>query len=568
MSKNIHSLFNIAIILATLIFTSCTTKINIDDLGDANLNQSITLPIGKISTNINDVVTMAEVDEYLSIDTNQVDNSMTYYIGWELDDQHVSIMEYIGDFTTGAISNTELKIYELPEVTAIFNSLPPSVSTIKLPQNSYEVNKAATYDFGFNVDTETEKIRVDLIHIKESTIDINFNVEDIVLSATNYILFEITIPMLENKYSSFTTKITSENTTFSKILNDFNARFSNNLSTTDIYYKYTIVSDGNMEVGRNAKVNIDTQFRLIDYSLMQGYYWKEKPLYDNVYSFDIPSMLSSQSLAFTNPSISVHLANNIGATAELTFNSMSAINENGDTQYAEFGNGETSTTITINKPNTPGEYATTDILFNNEYGSIGTLLKNNPTKMEVDMTLRLAKEANESNFLINPDSILMDADLYLPLQFDEETKMILHDTLEVDFSYIEEYTEYIEEFYVMINAENSIPVKLNTTLSFTDENYNELFKHSDITILAPDVDAEGKSTTAANSKINAEFDPYQIENIGKTAYIIVDASLTGKDDESKIFLQPTDSIGLKLSAFAKFNATFDINEILNGSSNE
>lgn len=567
MIKKTSLLFSVTIAIATLLLTSCTTKIDIDDLGDVTLNQSIVLPIGSVSASIEDMIAMIGLDEYLSIDSNLVDNKTTYYIGWELDNMQVSIMESVGDFSMGSVSETNMDIAALPEVAEIFElyeSLPnsSSITSITLPEMSYVINDTSTYEFEFNTDTEEKVIRVDQINISESTLNIEFNVEDMTFSENSYILFEISFPMLEEQYSHFEVIIDSENVSYTKVLNDFSVIFDNDLNSTDMYFTYTIVSDGAFELGRGAKIDISTQFNLIDFDLMQGYYWQEDVLYNNVYYFDLPSTLTSQNFIFSEPELSVHLESNLGAGTELTFNYLYTTDKNGNTEYAEFDNGETSTTIIINSPEIPGEYASTDVIFNNEFGSLGSILQSNSTKISADLSLNLSEDENESSYIINPDEIKMVADLYLPLQFEAGSGIMAGDTFALNFGTIESYTEFIEEFYVFIDAENSIPVDLNISLIFTDENYNELFSHNDITISSPEVDSEGKSLSTEISEINVEFEKTEVAEINKIKYLIFDASLAGNDNDSKIYFQTTDFVKFTLAAFAKFNGEIDLNEIL------
>lgn len=565
MIKKTGLLFSVTIAIATLSFTSCTTKIDVDDLGDVTLNQSIVLPIGSVSASIDDMIAMIGLDEYLSVDTNLVDNKTTYYIGWELDNMQVSIMESVGDFSMGSETETNIDIAAIPEITEIFEMaelLYPSATSVQIPEMSYVINDTSTYEFEFNTNTEEKVIRVDQIDIAESTLDIEFNVEDMIFSENSYILFEISFPMLEEQYSHFEVIVNSENVSYTKVLNDFSVTFEDDLNSTDMYFTYTIVSDGALEIGNGAKVDITTQFDLINFNLMQGYYWQKEVLYNNVYSFDLPSTLTSQNFIFSEPVLSVHLENNLGAGTELTFNSVYTTDENGNLEYAEFGNGETSTTIIINSPEIPGEYASTDVTFSNEFGSLGSILQSNSTKISADLSLNLSEDENEYSFIINPDEINMTADLYLPLQFEAGSGIMACDTFALNLSSIESYTEFIEEFYVFIDAENSIPVDLNISLIFTDENYNELFSHNDIKISSPEVDSEGKSISTEISEINVVFDETEIADISKIKYLIFDASLAGNNNDSKIYFQTSDFVKFTLSAFAKFNGEIDLNEIL------
>ena len=162
----------------------------------------------------------------------------------------------------------------------------------------------------------------------------------------------------------------------------------------------------------------------------------------------------------------------------------------------------------------------------------------------------------------------MDIEVRLPLQFNPTSELSYKDTIDADFSSLAEndiIPEEIDIEYINIHLDiaNGLPVNIDGTFEFLDENDNVVYSVDSVAIASATINDEGIAQLHSESHILLPFKGDDIELLFKTKKINLTAKVSGYNNESKIDIRANNRLNIHISAFAKAKATANLDSITN-----
>ena len=104
-----------------------------------------------------------------------------------------------------------------------------------------------------------------------------------------------------------------------------------------------------------------------------------------------------------------------------------------------------------------------------------------------------------------------------------------------------------------------MPLGINVSARFLDEENNEIHNYNDIIIGSAKVDIDGAAIEENNGEAMIQIDDSDIEKILRTKSIILDLKFKGFDDDSMIKITMDDKVSIHVSVFAKGGISLDKN---------
>ena len=279
-------------------------------------------------------------------------------------------------------------------------------------------------------------------------------------------------------------------------------------------------------------------------------------------------LLKNNKLLFSNPQLEITTKTNVGIPLRLRLENVYA--SKGDRIEKATFNGVDYAIEDLIIPEVPFDSATTTFTLNREYGSLHTLLSMLPEKINVDYKVTTPESTtNKSQFITLPLLAKLDVQAKVPLQFDPTTSFSYKDTLDADFSGLAENELLdmidIDTISVFLDINSAIPANITLKLYYLD-NLDQIITESDpITIQSALVNADGCVATPTQKTVTLHTTEEAIEDVLNTKKIIIEASLTGYDENSKIYFQSTNAIDIKVGAYLKAKASLSTSQI--GTSN-
>ena len=121
----------------------------------------------------------------------------------------------------------------------------------------------------------------------------------------------------------------------------------------------------------------------------------------------------------------------------------------------------------------------------------------------------------------------------------------------------------IQEVVLYLDITSMMPIALDATAYFIDGNGNITYSTPEGSIKIPSavVGNDGASETATQQRLKLEFTGENITKVLDAKSIAFEITVSGMDENAKIKLRTTDSLSIKISAFAKAGVTFDIENL-------
>lgn len=549
-----------------LILSGCTT-LDLDNLGNLNYNPSLVIPIGSFHTSIMDLIKNVDsTNVKVDAETN------TLYILYEEPENEITVINQ-EEFAQGVNMKYTVDISQLDEFHDIINSVPGNwpYDYIPLEQGKYKFKYNTTYSFGYNKGNEgdNEITRIDHGNFKTAVIQIKIQIDGITVSSDNPLDITFRFPGIkidEQEYQLHKT-ISTNNIEIEDLLNDFYIQFLNATnSETRMYTEFNLNSNGNAKIYRDAKIQFTTQFKFVGFNSLFGYIYEKDPLINDNFSFSIPTDFfqtdfQDNKLLFRDPQIAFKFRSNIGIPITLQLDSIFAENTDGTRVDADF-NGSSSIDINLNTPDADsqiGEFVTTTETFNRDNGATHKLFSIIPEN--INCTYKVFanhKDDGKQQFLVGTPTINVGIAAKIPLVFDTGTKFSYQSTLPLDIeSSLNMDAVTIDALNLYFEVSNSLPVETNVKLIFKDSDGN-VTHEGEKTIQSSIVDESGKTQQPF---IDKDFSicatGETMENILRSAELTYEVTISDGAAKKGIYLQTTDAIDLKISAFAKAKATID-----------
>ena len=540
----------------------CCTTVNIDNM-EVTYNPSLAVPIGNFNASLFDVVDYVNAD-YLEADSS---TNMVYYI-WRENNNTINFD--LNDFSYGGVvtSTEELKNCDP------FSSLLKDGKFI-IPAGDYDFTTTSSYEFRYNENTSEKIIEIDSVTISNAQFYCDINISGISLSNENWLEIMFVFPNITNsKKNQFSIKLTSNTGSIRKEMSNFTAYFSDDKNTTNLKLFYTLHSNGSLSFEDNIKVDYTTEINIIDINALYGYFWSKDAITNDEISAEIPTdffnqdLFVSNKLLFSNPEIYMNIYNTNGIPVRFFVDEIYATSNSGNKYYADF-NGNKYCSMDIKRADTPGETAKTTIKFDKDNGKTQQLFEEFPKDIHYKWKIFI-DDVNKTprQFAFIPANMKMDIEMRLPLQFNPTSELSYKDTIDADFSSLAEndiIPEEIDIEYINIHLDiaNGLPVNIDGTFEFLDENDNVVYSVDSVAIASATINDEGIAQLHSESHILLPFKGDDIELLFKTKKIKLYAKVSGYNNESKIDIRANNRLNIHISAFAKAKATANLDSITN-----
>ena len=554
----------LSLLTAACVLLSGCTDLNLNDVDKLEYNPSIAVPLGTVEAKIGQLLES-------SFDENFVADSATgnCFIVWRQD--NIDIEFDMVDFTTGATISKRFDITDYPP----FNGSAIPSGSITIPKgNRVSITTDFDYNFDYNEFTEHKNIRVDSMLVGTSQLRCAYNLTDINISPTMPLKIIISFPDIDDLKNYTIERLVYSNTGyFEDDINLYQVEFKDNTTLTGLSINFEIVSDGGLQLTDNSSIQLTATFQLIKAQAAWGEFKKDGEISRDRITKELPMNLFESSniinnqLLFTNPQITFDIVSNIGIPLTFTFDSIYATDKDNQRVWADF-NGKTAYSMDIEMPDQLYGESKHRFLFDRNNGGTNRLFTITPKDVNYTWSVKTDgtfQKNHLSHFLIDPVKLYMDMEILLPLQLDPTSFFIYEDTLQTDLSSLLGVDTMpnnlsIELLKIYINSKNNMPLNATAEAIFLDENNDEIFRRSDITIPSPKVDNQGAAIAEVTDEQLIQFEESDIETILQTKQIIIRTIFKGYDDNAMIKIGLQDRVQIKLSIFSKINYTIELNK--------
>lgn len=559
-------------IIALLSIASCT-KLNLDDMGDVNYSPSLVFPVGKIHAGLDQLISSVD-STYIGVD----DETKTFYLSWKSEKDTVVTID-IHDYAQGAEHNLDFSIASSEGGKNIFDQLPPYVTEIDLPADDYHFTLESTYPFDYNESIPGEKdYRIDSCHIYSATLDLTVDASDLEISEVNYLDVALRFPtiVIDGEALVLTDRMTSSHGRLMEVYNDFPVAFLEGYERNEVpmVATFTYHSDGTATLSRNARLKFMTYFHLSGFNKLYGYFYNAEPLTSDKIETDVPSnslldmLLVDNKLLVHDPQVIFNLYSNSGIPMTIEIANVRTEDKNGNSVSANFeSSAEKRIDVVMPAIGTDGkvEPATTTVVLNRENAETNKLLTILPSKFFYEWAVYAsdADRAYYPHLITETPNVMADVEVKLPLVFDAGTHFNYDTVIDADLTgIIPTDTIDIKALSLNFAIQNAIPLAIDLKLDFLDDNDNVIFSGEETKIEAAVVDEQGRSTAPSNQTLVVNCKEETIDKILSTKRIGFNTTISGRDAQSGIYLQTTDSLSVGISAFLKLGATININSAL------
>lgn len=562
-------------LLAALVACAAScTKLDLDDLGDVTYSPSLVLPLGSLKLDMGHLIKSVD-STYIQTDT--VDD--LFYFEWEMPKVEVSAID-LDNYAKGGTLNSELQLLETGGFGDIFDGLPASENELPLPEGDYEfAPEEETYPFEYNENIPGEKqFIIYSCALSTATLRLDVDIDGVELDTWNYMTVDITFPDIiytDGNPLSLKGKITSKQQTLEQVYTSFPVDFGKSFEddVVRVAFSYTLHSDGDMLVSRNAGIDYSMQFDLIGFHDIQGFFWQKSPLSEDKMEIEIPDNAifdkltsGNNRLLFRDPQIRLHARSKAGVPFSAEIKSLVAEDNNGQSVAADFG-GSPSTTIELPMATLDGDNIVpvdTTVLFDRESAGTNKLFTIVPRTIIYDWAVYARSDnRDETHFISEDTDIEFESSLRLPFVFDDKTSFSYDTVMDMSISGMLPEGVSLTALILNMDMKNMIPVAIDVRLDFLDDNGKVLFSGNPTTIDAAIVDDLGKAVEPSAQQLAIECKAETLDKILQASSVGVNVTMRGSDARKGIYFTPNDNVDIRISAACKVSATVGINETLN-----
>lgn len=562
------NLFSGVLLALFLLFTSACTKLDLNDIGDFMYTPSLVLPIGNVSVDVGQLMTSID-STYIKTDSA----SKMFYFEWVMP-QDTLVAVDLHQYAQGAEFSKQYNLFdELKKGVGL--SGVGQQGAVTLPADRYSFDFKELYAFDYNENIPGSKVyRIDSCMLTQATLNLDVSAIGITLSSTNHIEVGMKFPtiVVDGRPLTFLGKMTEQSMNLSDVYEDFPLRFSDAENSVPMELSFTLVSDGTAEVMPDAGIMLSTQFDFINLKSIFGYFYQKEALYENKFSVEVPAnsifeqLGEGNKLLIRDPQLKFVLKSNVGIPIEIQLDNLGVADKSGNKVMADF-NGSSSMSKQLKMPELlPGgevETTYTEVLLNRENGATNKLFTIVPQTFNADFRLFSHDvDAKAEHFLVGEPHVYVDANMVMPFVFDAGTVFGYDTIIDVDFSSIAPSDTFkIEALNLYFDIANSMPLSLDFSLDFLDAEGNVLFEGEPTKIGAAEVDAEGRAVAPSSQHLEVRCKGETIDKVLSAQSIGMSVTLSGKDADSGIYLQCTDSLSMKMSAFIKAAVAVDLDNM-------
>jgi hypothetical protein len=546
-----HIIFPIVLISALL--SSCfEDALDLNKLSkDVSIGTSLVLPIGETSISIEDVLSkLTDGNENIPVKT---ENGVVIVFF----EQEIEIPEF-GDILNIESYKYNTQTYQLANY---INDLPLTIEN--------EGTRTYTIDnsFTFTENDNPSQLRIDSVSLKGTSISIK-TISNIDFPEG---FLNIRIP-LPAEFTGIDYELINYDVKGTETITEINAPdcMLNVSATNTLNFPIILTMSGNgsITIPEDGYITIEVNINDVQFIAYGFFNQQIDNLAGSITNLGIFDKIpEGNNIYLANPTLKIDVSSNIGIPIDLKINKLRTYetNDPNTDRTAKF-NGETSTTITIQKADTPDEMKTTSITFNKDFGEINRLVEIKADNFEYDLGLstNCSSTGNELYFISSERKITAKASIEVPIWLNKESKLTYSDTIKnVDQSLSQlEEIEYIEEAMLKLHVTNKLPFKTSLELKLLDENNNVInpTKEYKYSIKAAYVNNEGETVTENASDIKIIYDSQTVTDLKQAKHIVFTASLEGYDENSQMKLMLSDWIKVKVSAYVKAGVKASLND--------
>ena len=544
------------------------TNLNLDDINSAEFGTSLAVPIGSISVGIEEL--LSQMDSAF-LHTDEATGEIA--IIWNGDDIQQEIS--LGDYSPEPVKmNDTIDLKEHEPFKSAFEDAPAEQDRgINVPVDepeSFSSDIQIDYSYDDFIGDEAVDFEIDSLMMASGSCDIDVTINGVSINDYNPMTVHITLPYVtDNGTNVVEHTLVKPHETIHFDMKDFIVKFEDGKVAVPIDLLFTVESyDKSLYANRNASVKLETDLHIADCRKIWGFADDNEPLASDHIDFEMPelSFLTSESgndLKFADPSMTITVESDLDMPLILEIASMYAQNANGEKVNASF-DGKESLRETIGRPEAEGSLSHQEIVFDNENGRLGDMLAINPQRMYARYSVS-AGDDGMRHIIALPSNLTIGMEAKIPLYFDAGTSFSITDTTDIDMSGTTDGIDYvdIQEVVLYLDITSMMPIALDATAHFIDGNGNITYSTPEGSIKIPSavVGNDGASETATQQRLKLEFTGENITKVLDAKSIAFEITVSGMDENAKIKLRTTDSLSIKISAFAKAGVTFDIENL-------
>ncbi len=546
-----------------LFVVSCTTELDLGDLGKQSVSPSIVLPLGEASA------TMLDIAKDITSENFGYDEEGNYaylhYLDSILFNTDSVIKRHI--FTNVQDYNFEFSERATPDVINTYPmNVPAGIPAI--------FEHTFNYDLGYNeVQGGMLVQRIDSMQIAHAKLRIVIRIEGITgISTTNPMRLEIKLPDISSMANqTFIYSITSNSFTLEENITNAIIRMYQQNQKSNIRLQMKYIARGPITVTDTYKIAHNAKLEQIDYVKAWGFFNRTEELTGDLIKTALPEEfvknmgLWENRLLFHNPIVKIDVNSNLGIPLLINVNYIKATSKDNQSVYADF-NGSRSTSIPVPQA-TEDEIATTTTTFDRANGKTNRLFTINPKTIDYEFGLKVDNQkVNQGgvyakHFAKLPIYTNMYVDVKLPFTFDPTSEYIHYDTIVLDDK-LDVVINRPEEFvlnvlHINLDCENALPIQGIADAICLDSLGHELYRKEGFKISAPKVDAQGFTTEPWKGILTLNFEEGDIKNILETKMIVLKVTAKGYDSNAMINARLTDYLKIKASLFANGTYTVD-----------
>ncbi|HLP04480.1 MAG TPA: hypothetical protein VK152_03525 [Paludibacter sp.] len=556
MRKRIYLFFSLLTGFMTVFLVSCT-----EDLDIATVSKDLKLE-GSIPLHANFSFSLADI-----LNTDSMDHVVI---------DHDSIM----------LLQTDSMDISTPMLTLVFAENPVDFSfapftpglLITPPVSIPELSVTENIDLGLNGDASNQQ--VDSVWLK--SLNFRFSIQSPMLSPSDYTV-RLTFPgnkLLHKNGTPVTVDFTPQafNVPADVTLHDLKIMTQGYPSLLPVKAEILINQGTQPFVAGN--IGLTVSINSMEFDVAFGLF---NPEITNTQAQEIPMDISSAlksssgldvQLKPANPQIDLQLVCNNGTYLKFNIDQIRALDTQNPAVYADADfNGSSSATERIGKPDKIGSFTIHNFRqLNRNWGKTNLLfdltknynLYRYKFSCENDMDM-VSQHPTSANYILSENKIKVKYKAKIPLYFESGTSLSYTlDVPDLGTNISDVLKTVPDSFALNMTVKNNIPVKFKIEFtSFTDEQGNQLalpgFTRT-YQVDAPNVDANGLSTSTASSAINIHFNKNSFEDLKKLKDLKIKFSVGSKDASTGIQITRNNTVGVQFDLLY-LNATVNVDSI-------
>lgn len=560
-----HKLYSSFIsICIILLSTSCIDEtINLEDINQIEINNSLAVPLGSFSTTTEKLIESYN-DTVVIRDT--LNNRI--YVHWE--NKPMNIEYNLFQSIQSSESALQSGNYALKNNPSIQPLLAISGGQSTAIPNGTNINFEETMEVNSQFNTTDTRFRLDSVDLVSMVMQLVINTTNFNIPSSNPATLTFTFPDYPN-VAPIQELVSGNSYSSSPTIQSMMIKFDPINPNIKVKINFDFTSDGSTTVDNTSAIDYSTQLKNIDIKVLYGEILDNSILPKETVTMDIPTDFFdfyeglNAKLYFSNPEFKFQVNSNIGLPLDIIVSDISATDKLGHSVFAEFGSSQ-STTVRVPKPQTIGAESSVSTVFNRNNGGTHKLFQINPKTLTYNWEVTTYTETpNTADFLFNPQHLNIETQIDIPFQLDPPSLFNIKDTIEADIykalQLDETKGDYIsKKLRIYFDFNNALPIALSANVVFTDENYETIYTNTQLTIKSGQVDTQGSVKANTKSQAVIIIDEANAEKVMHAKYIILNMEVSGYDSNSKIKLNLTDSLQGKVSAFVNGSYIRTIND--------